>query len=226
MRTHKIEELITLEKCRQEESDWILNNIKLLEKLKKYGEVRVTGAKELGLMVAKDIDISVVVDKISYKDWQELVKELMITPNIRKITAIDYYNYDEQNKYDPDNGMKYSLYISLDTLIGRNGNKFDTWECQIHLIEKDKFESEKIPIIKSKLTKENRVLLLQLKYWANEVNKDMSPLTKGHFKIQSVWIYDAVLNKGVGTIEDLVETIKTYVPLDYREIYSKSVATV
>jgi len=105
------QQLDELEENRQKDSDWVLQKLTLIPKLQKYGQVKIAGAKALGLMLAKDIDISVIVDQVKTEDWQELVKELMVTPYVRNLSAIDYYNYDEQNRYNPASGQKYSLYI-------------------------------------------------------------------------------------------------------------------
>ena len=103
--------LLAIEKDRQEDSDFILQKINLLFILSKYGEVHIVGAKALGLMVAQDIDISIVMEKVDYGKWKRLAGELMETPHVRKVIAIDYNNYDENNQYRLGKGQKYSLYI-------------------------------------------------------------------------------------------------------------------
>lgn len=210
-------ELLDLEKNRQEESDYVLDKIKLLDILDKYGEVNVVGAKALELMIAKDIDISVVVEKINYEEWKRLVGELMTTPEVRKVAAIDYFNYDEDNRFDPDKGQKYSLYVEMDTLIGRSGERFDTWECQVHLIERKSFLSKGVEELRHKLTPEKRLIILRIKYWADQINKKLLLKTDGNYKIQSTEIYPLVLSGEVSTIEGFVREYLPTVGVEYRE---------
>src|SRR5689334_7677519 len=95
-------ELLKLQEDLQEDSDWVLNKIDLLPKLRKYGDVQVVGAKALGIMIARDIDISVIVPELESEDWAELVKNLLLTPHIRRVTAIDYYHYDTEHLFNPE----------------------------------------------------------------------------------------------------------------------------
>ncbi len=217
------QELDILEKNRQKDSDWLLERIDLVSKLQKYGEVRVAGAKALGLMIAKDIDIAVLVDEVKMQSWKDLVNELMITPYVRKVTAIDYYNYNTKNEYDSENGAKYSLYISMDKLVGQDGDIVDFWEVQIHLQKRDTFDQSKIDGIKNKLTDNNRLQILKIKYWANKVNKFLKIRSDGNFKITSPSIYEAVLEKGVTTEKEFIDYIKLIVPHDYEIIFKESV---
>ncbi|MFC1751422.1 hypothetical protein ACFL2V_21830 [Pseudomonadota bacterium] len=220
------QQLDELEKSRQKDSDWYLSKIDLISKLQEYGQVKTAGAKALGLMLAKDIDVSVIVDKIKTEKWQELVCELMVTPHVRNISAIDYYNYNEQNRYDPEDGQKYSLYISINNILGPEGDKFDTWECQIHLIEPDKFDESKITNIKNKLSPEKRIVILRLKYWANLVNEVLKPTTNGDYKIFSPSIYEAVLNNDVSDVDMFIQKFKQSMPDQFTEAFDLAVTKV
>jgi len=220
------QQLDKLEERRQKDSDWYLSQIDLLSKLQKYGQVKIVGAKALGLMIAKDIDISVIVDTVKTKVWQGLVNELMITPSVRNISAIDYYNYDEENRYDPHNGQKYSLYISINNILGPENDKYDTWECQIHLIEQDKFDETKVTEVKNKLTSEKRIAVLRLKYWANLVNNVLKPSTNGNYKIFSPSIYEAVLDNNIHSIPKFIENLKPSVPDQFKEAFELAVTKV
>lgn len=192
----------------QQDADWVLEQINLFQLLSKYGEVKIVGAKDLGLMVARDIDISVIVPEIDRKVWQELVSQLMVTKHIRKVTAVDEYNYDEKNIYSLNNGKKYSLYIEMDSLLGPDQDKHNPWEIQIHLITVDKFDKTILENIKSKLDEKTRLTILQLKWWANQVNRELLYKSCGHFKIQSMWIYKAVLNNEISEISELIDYLK------------------
>ncbi len=226
MNTQTITDLNSYEKSLQQESDEILKKINLVPLLQKYGNVNIVGGKALGLMIAKDIDISVVVEKVSISDWQEIVRQLMVIPHVRKVTAIDFYNYNSQHIYDPENGEKYSLYISVDTLMGSDNDKYDTWECQIHLIEKDKFDITKFEDIKNRLNAENREIILKLKYWTHKVNKILLGESGGHFKIYSPTIYEAVLDNQISTPQKFIEYFKDTIPEQYKELFNIAIEKV
>ncbi len=210
-------ELLQLQQSLQDDADWVLQKINLLQTLSQYGDVNVVGAKALGLLIARDIDISVVVPTVQLENWAELVKNLMITPHIRRVTAIDYYHYDKHHRYNPDEGEKYSLYVSMEKLLGQEQDETNSWECQIHLIKANKFDADFLNDMKEKLTEEKRVIILQLKYWANEVNKVLKEESKGNFKIPSMAIYTAVLEKGIKTIPEFVEYFIEKVPREWRD---------
>lgn len=220
------QQLDELEKSRQIDSDWYLSQTNLISKLGKYGEVKIAGAKALNLMLAKDIDISVLVKRVKVEDWQKLVCDLIATPHVRNVSAIDYYNYDDQNLYDPEKGQKYSLYISINNILGPEGDKYDTWECQIHLIKRELFDQTKITAVKEKLTPEKRLLILRLKYWANLANEVLKPTTNGNYKIYSPSIYEAVLDNGIDTVKDFVQSHKYAVPKKFEKAFSLAVGQV
>jgi len=203
------EELIKYQEQMQSDSDWILNRLDLVTLLQEYGGVKIVGAKTLNLMVARDIDISVIVPKIDFKIWQEIVSKLMVTKHVRKVTAVDEYDYDEENIYDPKKGKKYSLYIEMNTVLGPDLNKNNSWEIQIHLITKVKFDENIIKDLKVKLNDKNRLTILKLKWWANKVNKTLLFVSNGHFKIQSIWIYEAVLDHEIINIKAFVEFLRS-----------------
>jgi hypothetical protein len=217
------QELDKLEISRQKDSDWILQKLNLISTLEKYGQVRIAGAKALGLMYAKDIDISVIARRVRIEDWQELVKELMVTPYVRNVSAIDYYNYDEQNRYDPDNGQKYSLFISINNIIGPENDKYDTWDCQIHLIEPNMFDETKITGIARRLTPEKRLVVLRLKHWANSVNKILMPTTNNNFKIFSPSIYNAVLDKNIDSVEEFIKFYRQTISAKFQKVFDRTV---
>jgi hypothetical protein len=213
------QELDQLEKQRQTDSDWVIARLNLQSILNSYGEVKVVGAKALGLMVAKDIDISVLVDTVRVKDWQKLVGKLMETPYVRNISAIDYYNYDEQNRYDPTNGQRYSLYVSINNIVGPEEDKFDTWECQIHLIDRAQFDESKVTEVKNKLPPEKRLTILRIKHWTDQLNKILMSKTNNNFKIYSPSIYHAVLENNEETVTSFVENYTTTIPERFKETF-------
>jgi hypothetical protein len=194
------QELLDLEAARQTQSDAIIASLNLTNILSKYGSVHLVGAKGLGVMLAKDIDFSVTADQVSKEKWVELLREIALTPNIRYFTGIDYYNYTADHTYDPGNGDKYSYYISLNKLSDEE--RKEDWEIQIHYQDASAFDSSRLENLKQKIDTPNKIAILRLKSWADIVNKTLKDKTGNNSKIQSVWIYDAVLEKEITGVED------------------------
>ncbi len=222
----RYEVLLNNQQKLQDNADWVLEQINLIQLLSKYGEVKIVGAKALGLMVARDIDISILVPEINIKIWQQIVNQLMITKNVRKVTAVDEYYYDDKNIYNLYNGKKYSLYIEMDSLLGPDQDKHNPWEIQIHLITVDKFDKTILENIKSKLDEKTRLTILKLKWWANQVNRELLYKSCGHFKIHSVWIYEAVLNNEISEISELINYLKNKMDIneEYADLLKRSLA--
>lgn len=216
-------DLDLLEKNRQKESDWILEKTNLISILNKYGEVHIVGAKAVGLMCARDIDISVVLNEVNYETWTKLATELMVTPHIRRLLTIDDFNYDEDNLYDPTKGKKLSLFIALEKILGSDNDRDKTWEVQIHLIDKTKFDPKLSEDIKSKLTTDKRISILRLKNWAEGANGKLRNKVGDNFKINSSYIYKAVLDNGFHNILAFVKYFEKFVPEKYKAVFLESI---
>jgi hypothetical protein len=218
------QELLQLEHDRQQASDWVLERLQLLPTLQRYGTPYLVGAKALGLMVARDIDLSLVVTESLAERWQQLVAELMLTPHVRKVTAIDYYNYDHHQHYTPAQGQHYSYYISMDKLHGPDDDPSHLWECQIHLQMPTSFDATRVAQIRRQMTRETRVLILRLKYWADGLNGLLKCRSQNTFKLPSVAIYTAVLEAGVQTIPAFIAYFRQHVPPYYQQLYEETVS--
>jgi len=110
--------------------------------------------------------------------------------------------------------------------LGPEGDKYDTWDCQIHLIESKMFDETKITGVKSKLTPEKRLAILRLKYWANLVNKKLRVSTDNNFKIYSPSIYEAVLERNITSTDDFIADHRKSVPEKFIQIFDSATRQV
>ncbi len=200
------DELIALEARRQSQSDEIISKLALENILSQFGNVHLVGAKGLGLMLAKDIDFSITVDTVAKDKWVELIKQLTLTPGIRHLTAIDYYNYTKDHQFNPEQGEHYSYYVSLNKLSDEELK--EDWEVQIHYQPSSAFDNNKLAAIQSKVTAENKPTAIRLKLWADKLNTAIKDRTNGNAKISSAWIYEAVLDKNVSSISGFYEFLR------------------
>lgn len=180
--------VLSYSKSIKEEADELLRNHKVLETLQKFGEIKFTGSYELDLMYKKDIDITLINDKITIADFTLLGKELidkLNTPSVyyrnTRITAVDKR---------PENALYWGINTGEWWL--------DIWAMNIKVYQRaEKYIKE----IKSKLTNQNKIIILQLK----------SELLKSNSYGKSFGsreIYDAVLNNNVSSVQAFEEYVK------------------
>lgn len=166
----------------KKEAEDLINEYKVIETLKKFGEVHFTGSYELDLMYKKDIDISLVNDNLSVADFTQLGKELIEKLN----TPTVYYRNTNITPVEkrPENAFYWGI-------------KTGEWFLDIWAMSREVFlrAENYISEIKSKLNEQNRIIILQLK------NELLSLNVYGK-KFGSRELYDAVLNNNVSSVAD------------------------
>jgi len=85
---------------------------------------------------------------------------------------------------------------------------------------------KKLDNIKSKLNSENRLTILRIKYWANQMNKLLLGKSNGHYKIYSPSIYEAVLDNNISTIDEFIEKYKVSVPSEYKQLFAETLQAI
>src|SRR3990167_232915 len=110
------QQLLDLESQLQSESDLLIKNLGILETLSKYGQPEIVGSKKMGLMIKKDVDIACPVDDFGVETWVKVCADLLRTQQIRRITPINYVDYDKNGFYSPGNPDAFSYYISFNKL--------------------------------------------------------------------------------------------------------------
>lgn len=99
-----------LQTALQAEAMEIVSQLSLLDCLKGLGEARVVGSVALGLIVKKDIDIHVVVEKGRVVESSDAVYHtLLASPKVREIRITDY----RRDKSALKNGLSLRIYEAV-----------------------------------------------------------------------------------------------------------------
>ena len=165
----------------------MLADLDLFALLRTVGHPTHTGSSALGLMVARDIDITTVCPSIDPEPIFDLGRVLAIHPRIRRLTFRDdtgHWNIDPRY---PD-GLYWMVEYVADPDVEW---KLDLW----FLLEgTTQFDLEHMKTLPSRLTPEIRAAILRIK---QAVAADPSS-PKG----PSYEIYQAVLDHGIRTPEE------------------------
>jgi len=170
----------------QKEADQILEQSKLLEILKEYGQVELTGSYPFGLMMNGDIDIQIFVKKLSKQKAKDLLNELIEKTNFVGYMFFDWVSYRNHSwPFGYYVGIKHKMF----------GYKHQ-WKIDIWLIEEStKSNIEYTKLLKNNLMPENKLLILKFKEWKNQNYPTFS----------SMPIYDAVLKEKINGLSDFVD---------------------
>jgi hypothetical protein len=157
-------------------ADEILESSKLIETLKKFGDVHIGGAYELDLMYDGDIDVRVYCDD-PRKDSVEALKELIQLRDFQK------FQYGDFEKFPRENRPKSFIVVLI---VPYQNLK---WEIEIWFYQKeDRVKDELIEQLKSEMTLEMKKEILDAK-------KDRAEKGIPKHGISSVEIYKAILKK-------------------------------
>ncbi len=161
---------------------YILSQLQLLERWSHFGDPVIVGAMAYGLMVAPDIDLEVYCDDPKIESGFEVLKACAQHPRVRKARF--------SNRLDPpDMGLYWQLrYLHEDG---------EEWKVDMWSVRRDHpgpTSKELVVPIRQALTNQNRAIILGL--------KEQARLSPGS-NCGSIYIYQAVLEDGVRTWEEL-----------------------
>lgn len=173
-------------------ADKILQELDLINFLKKYGKVNIVGSYALNLMTWEDVDIVVIsqTNEISYKDFLDTVIYLFPKENIYSLDIQDF-----RKSIYPDRPQ--GIYCGIKYLI-----KPDIfWKIDIWFFSNDNKAIMNVEKIKSKLNNQNRKIILEIK---NSMRKEF-PHGK---EISGINVYNAVLENKVTNLEEFKHYIE------------------
>lgn len=161
------------------EAKGILKETQLLSLLSNFGDARLVGSVALDLVVKLDIDIHVFLGgSSSMHSAKTLLPMLLDLENIREVRITDYRHIE-------------SVKMTIDYYPGHSGY----WSIDIWLtIDSSTTGFDQVESIKRTLTEEFRELILSIKthyYKFGLLHDGLSNL-----------IYDAVITRGVKTVEE------------------------
>ena len=171
----------------QAEARAVEADLGLEELLAAIGEVNLVGSAALGLMVWRDLDLTVVCTKLALEPVTATVARLAAHPRVHTIT---FRNDSGQWKINP----KYpdGLYLG----IGYRSQANNDWKLDIWFVDEPQRQPDLAHVrwIPQKLTPETRMAILLIKSaWATRPEYGNT--------VRSFDIYSAVLNDDVRTLE-------------------------
>ena len=178
----------------QKEAAEILGKLKLFKRLSATGKPIVVGSSAVGLMVRRDIDVTVVCATLDIKKVIKISNDLMIQKGVGEVVfRNDTGDWNTDTKY-PD-----GLYIGIKSKF----EKGKIWNIDIWFID----EPERQPDLKhlkfifKKLNTENRAIILNIKTEWDKKPKHKKSAT-------SYDIYDSVLNHNIKTTNEFKNWLK------------------
>lgn len=183
--------LLTQQNALQTEADEVVNELKLHHILSTVGQPIRVGSSALGLMVWRDIDITVVCSKLNIADVVSLGSMLMMRSGVEELR---FRNDSGSLKSDDDypDGLYFGLKYKSNT-----GN---WWKIDIWFVDEPEKQPDlaHIRTMPKRLNPELRDSILKIKsVWAHRVEYGK--------KVKSYDIYTAVLNDDVRTPDQFNE---------------------
>lgn len=176
-------QLIVASKRLKGDADQLLASSGILSILGRHGEVKLIGSYPVGLMANGDIDAHIIRKKMFTK-----VEVLEILTAVIANTMFTSYSFGDWYKSGNDPDFPHGYYIGLKKVYRGRKWKIDLWfldQAQQHRIDR-----ERLNIGNIQLTRAQRVLILRLKQYRNDLDITMSGQK----------VYEAVLVDGVTTI--------------------------
>jgi len=163
------------------EAEALLKKLRLLEFLKRYGQVFVRGSYELDLMAEGDVDIYVVNNKLN-KDLAVDALNKLIKKN--QCRGYLFYDFVQRRK----SGFPKGYYLGIKTRFKKIKWNMDIW----FMPEMDKKSDRLMNFVKNNLTAENKRKILAIKF----------EIKKNKLDIPSYLVYLGVLkNKAKNLVE-------------------------
>jgi hypothetical protein len=179
--------LLLQQKALQNEASEVADELRLYELLSQAGEPVRVGSSALGLMVWRDLDMTVICSRLTQQLIAQIASELMLHIGVRELKFIN-----DTGDYNTDPAYPDGLYIGLKYKSQRGKE----WKMDIWFVD----EPERQPDLKhivtmpEQLTQERREAILRIKSdWAS---RDEYGKT-----VRSFDIYTAVLEENIRTPE-------------------------
>ena len=181
----QVARLLQCQKMLQDEAQAVLKELDLVRLLSTAGVLRHVGSSALGLMVWRDLDLTVSSPGLSIERAYAIMHPLYVHPRVKHVR---YFN--ESGSFNPTGLQLHDRYyfaVLYDTPAGIE------WKIDISFWLADSIHPEPVhDALEQRLTPETRLVILWIKdTWYR--------LPAYRHEIYSVDIYDAVLQHGVRT---------------------------
>lgn len=185
-------ELLDLSRKFKIEADLLLSQTGILDDLKTYGDVHLSGAYAGNVMMHGDVDITVIRDTpYSTNEVLDILKVLYLKGKFRS-----YFIKGDWDDERMGNEFPHGHYIGMKQRL--NGEK---WKVDVWFVERKEFDQRKgtfIDIASAVITDGQRELILEIKKYRKDHD----------LKASGQDIYIAVLKNGVKSLEEFIENHK------------------
>lgn len=204
-------QLYEIDQHQQVTSDLVIKHLNLPELLNNHGDVDLIGAKSLGLMIANDIDYCISTKDRVKEHWAKLTQELLLSPHIQQVSSTN------SSLLKAWGSETYSITVQKVT-----DSHNEPWECHIYLQADTSDLLRHVNSIRQGMSGNKRMLVMKFKYWAEEANERIKLISDQ--RIQSDWIYSAVITHHVATLDELVKYITTHHVGGWYSAFSKAIS--
>ncbi|MBE9914862.1 hypothetical protein G8C92_12535 [Paenibacillus donghaensis] len=188
------DELLVRQKALQAEAGEVAEELKLMDLLSRAGEPVRVGSSALGLMVWRDLDITVICPRLDKRVAAQIASELMLHAGVRELKFIN-----DTGMWNTDPTYPDGLYLGLKykSLQGKEW-KLDIWFVDEPDRQPDLGHLKTMP---EQLTPQRRESILRIKsIWAERAEYGKT--------VRSYDIYTAVLNDDVRTLDQFQEWLE------------------
>jgi hypothetical protein len=182
-------ELFAAQDALQAAARRVLADLDLMNRLAAVGTPTPTGGFALGLMVARDVDVTTVCPSLETDGVFAAMRPIAAHPRVRGLTFRNDTGHWNTDPSYPD-GLYWMLDYVTDSGVAWN---LDLWFL---LAGTTQFDLEHMKTLPGRLTPETRAAILRIKRSLPD-----RPATE---RIASYEIYEAVLDGGVRTAEEFV----------------------
>jgi hypothetical protein len=187
------EELLVAQGDLQAEASSVLADLDLFERIRPVGTPTQTGSSALGLMVARDIDVTTVCPSLEIAPIFDVGRGLALHPRIRRITFRNDTGHWRTEPEYPD-----GLYWMVESVSDAGVEwKLDLWFI---LEGTTQFDLEHMRTLPPRLTREARLAILRIKH----ERRERPPAEQ----VPSYRIYEAVLDHGIQKPDDFARYLE------------------
>lgn len=185
---------------KKQQASAILEELQLFEKWCAVGDCYIVGATAYDLIVTPDIDIETFCDNPEPSKIMIQLASLICHPNIVELKYHDYMQTDFQGHY-------FKLIYVKDKI---------EWTIDMWLFANDRqgaLSRDLVPYMTTYLTAKNREIILNIK----------EAVLQQELNFSSVFIYQAVMDFGVQTIDEFLIWTKTHsttVPFHWQPLHT------
>jgi len=186
-------ELLSRQAALQAEADAVVADLDLLALLGRAGRPIRVGSSVLGLMVARDIDVTTLCPSLDPVALFEAARPLVSHPRVRELTfRNDTGHWNTDPRY-PDGVYWLVRYV---------GDSGAAWTLDLWFILEGttQFDIEHVASLPPRLTSETRAAILRI--------KEARPAPVAPARIPSYEIYVAVLDHGVRTPDEFTRHLE------------------